>query len=120
METQTYPKSTDHVGFLHLKSYWLSVDSVLVLNMHYQHGPVTGIVLAAQSTVCVCVAHGSLSPPRLDRLMMEVCVDIHLIVHSSCWFADVEWVFVTCGCVVPFQVTNNNEVGLCCELLFVD
>ena len=61
-----------------------------------------------------------LDSTRLDRSMMEVCFDILFIVHSSCWFADVEWVFVTCGCVVPFQVTNNNEVGLCCELLFPD
>ena len=52
--------------------------------------------------------------------MIEACVDILLIAHSSCWFVDVEWVFITYGYVVPFQVTNSNEVGLRCDLLFVD
>ena len=49
----THPKSIDRVGFLHLKQHWSSVDSVLVLDRHYQHGPVTVTVLTAQSIVCV-------------------------------------------------------------------
>ena len=52
--------------------------------------------------------------------MIEACVDILLIAHSSCWFVDVEWVFITYGYVVPFQVTKRNEVRPCCDLLFVD
>ena len=59
METQTYPKNTDRVGFLHLKQHWSPLYSVLVLDMHYQHGPVTVtiIVLTAQphhKLQCVC------------------------------------------------------------------
>ena len=47
---KTLPKSTNRVGFLHLKSYGSSMYSVLVLNMHYQHGAVavTVTVLTAK------------------------------------------------------------------------
>ena len=47
----TNAKSANRVGFLHLKSYGSSVYSVLVLDMHYQHGPVAAAVtvLTAQS-----------------------------------------------------------------------
>ena len=90
----------------------MDLSQLLSMSVSSQHNRTT--------KYSVCVAHGTLSPTRLDRSMMEACLDILLIVHSSCWFADIEWVFITYGRVVPFQVTNSNEVGLCCELLFVD
>ena len=49
-----------------------------------------------------------LDSTRLDRSMMEVCFDILFIVHSSCWFADVELVFFTHGYVV-LPVSSHKE-----------
>ena len=88
------------------------MDLSLSLSLSSQHNRTTNY--------SVCVADGTLLPTRLDRLMIEACLDILLIIHLSRWFVGVEWVFIIYGCVVPFQVTKRNEVGPRCNLLFVD